>query len=113
MNISVGVAVSVVVLIAAALILISAIVCMRRRKKKLVITTSINVAYHSSSSQLSNTCNNTSAEQCGYDISTHGPYPDHTRSIVTSHNVAYGVCLSDAESNSYTVTTTEPEYDYI
>ena len=87
-------------LIAAGLILISGTVCLRRRSKKLLVTAS-NVAYHSTSGQLSVT-NETSAEEYEY-ISTHRPHPphpDHTHStskggVIISSNEAYGATLGE------------------
>ena len=99
--------VGVVVLIAAGLILISVTVCLRRRskKKKLVVTAS-NVAYHSTSAQLSVT-HETSAVEYDY-VSTHQPHPDRTHStsgggVIISSNEAYGATLGEdtTENVSY------------
>ena len=84
MYIGVGVSVGVVVLLAAGLILISVTVCLRRRsKKKQKLITSSNVAYHSTSGQLSVT-NETSAGEYDY-VSTYRacpPHPDHTLNAI-------------------------------
>ena len=97
--ISVGVGVAVVVLIAAGLILISGTVCLRRRSKKTrQLITSSNVAYHSTSAQLSVT-HETSTEEYDY-VSNHRPHPDHTHStseggVIISINEAYGATLAE------------------
>ena len=98
----IGVGVGVVVLMAAGLIIISGTVCLRRRsKKKKLLITSSNVAYHSTSGQLSVT-NETSAEEYDY-VSTHRPHPPnhgHTHStsegdVIISSNEAYGATLGE------------------
>ena len=82
MYIGVGVSVGVVVLIAAGLILISGTVCLRRRsKKKKLLITSSNVAYHSTSAQLSVT-HETSAVEYDYVSTACPPHPDHTLSAI-------------------------------
>ena len=97
----------VVVLIAAGLILISVTVCLRRmsKKKKLLITSS-NVAYNSTSAQLSVT-HDISAMEYDY-VSTHQPHPGHTHStsgggVIISSNEAYGATLGEdtTENVSY------------
>ena len=138
MYIGVGVSVGVVVLIAAGLILISGTVCLRRRsKKKKLLITSSNVAYHSTSAQLSAT-HVTSTEEYDY-VSTYRlrpPHPDHTlntsvgedmtentayggrrEEVELSGNEAYGqneVELKDNEAYGATATGgVREEYDYV
>ena len=87
-------------LIAAGLIIISVTVCLRRRSKKLLVTAS-NVAYHSTSGQLSMT-HEPSTEEYDY-VSTHRPHPPHpghTHStseggVIISSNDAYGATLAE------------------